>query len=41
MDVLLTDELGSVPLAEQRFLQKDEWVVLNDLTIGIPTEAMD
>lgn len=41
MDVLIADESGSVPLVEHRIVQKDEWVVLNDPTIGIPTEATD
>ena len=41
MDLLITDDSGCVPLVEQRTLQKDEWVVLNAPSIGIPLEAMD
>ena len=41
MDLLITDGSGSVPLVEQRTLQKDKWIVLNGPTVGIPMEAMD
>ena len=36
-----TSPSGNVPLVEHRIVKKDEWVVLNDPTIGIPTEATD
>ena len=41
MDLLITDNSGSVPFVDWRAMQKDEWIILNALTIGIPTEALD
>jgi len=41
MDALITDDSGSVPLIEQRMIQKDEWIVLNGPMTGILMEATD
>lgn len=41
MDLLLLDDSDSMPSIEQRVIQKDDWVVLNAPSVGIPMEAMD
>ena len=40
MDLLITDNSGSIPFVNWWATQKDEWIILNAPTIGIPTEAL-
>ena len=41
MDILITDDSGNVPFVKQRIAQKDEWIILNAPSAGVPMEAMD